>query len=165
MFNIGDRVVYPSQGIGVIDLIEEKEFNGKTENYYKIHLLNNRMNLTLPFSRVEPSKIRLVSDNNKIDDTLKNITRYTTCDDELDNSNFKGRMGVNAIKVKNGTLEDYLEVICNLSQVKSKYRLNSSEKDVLNNTKKFVVEEICQSMNIPQNEAIAMLDEAIDCFN
>ena len=49
MFNIGDKIVYPSQGIGVIDIIEEKEFKGEKQKYYTIQLCNNTMKLTLPF--------------------------------------------------------------------------------------------------------------------
>ena len=67
MFNIGDRIVYPSQGIGVIDIIEEKEFRGEKQKYYTIQLCHNSMKLTLPSSRIEPSNMRLISDCKTLD--------------------------------------------------------------------------------------------------
>ena len=46
MFNIGDKVVYPSQGIGVISDIEKREFKGEKQDYYKIKIFNNTMILS-----------------------------------------------------------------------------------------------------------------------
>ena len=76
MFNIGDKIVYPSQGIGVIDIIEEKEFKGEKQKYYTIQLFNNTMKLTLPFSRIEPSNMRLISDSKTLDNCLKHINKF-----------------------------------------------------------------------------------------
>ncbi|MCR6515522.1 hypothetical protein M4I33_11645 [Clostridium sp. LY3-2] len=41
MFNIGDKVVYPSQGVGTIENIEQKDFLGNKQDYYYITLTNN----------------------------------------------------------------------------------------------------------------------------
>ena len=59
MFNIGDKVVYPSQGIGVISDIEKREFKGEKQDYYKIKIFNNTMILSLPVSRAYVSNLRL----------------------------------------------------------------------------------------------------------
>ena len=48
MFNIGDKIVYPVQGVGVIDLIEEREFKGEMQDFYKIHLISNSLKVMLP---------------------------------------------------------------------------------------------------------------------
>lgn len=46
LFNIGDKIVYPGQGIGVVDCIEEMEFKGEKQNYYKIDIVNSTMKLS-----------------------------------------------------------------------------------------------------------------------
>ena len=66
MFNIGDKIVYPGQGIGVVDCIEEMEFKGERQNYYKIDIVNSTMKLKLPVSRVEFTNIRLISNSKEI---------------------------------------------------------------------------------------------------
>ena len=158
MFNIGDKIVYPNQGIGVIDIIEEKEFKGEREKYYTIHLFNNTMKLTLPLSRIEPSNMRLISDSKTLDSSLENIDKFLDDTDEFAKINFKERKAINEVKIKSGTLDDYLEVICNLTQLKKEHSLNSSEKQMLNSTKKIVIEEISQSKNLSNDEATSLLD-------
>lgn len=158
MFNIGDKIVYPSQGIGVIDIIEEKDFKGEKEKYYTIQLFNNTMKLTLPLSRIEPSKMRLVSDSKTLDNSLETIDKFVQETGELSKFNFKERKAINELKIKSGALDDYLEVICNLTQLKMEHTLNSSEKQMLNSTKKIVIEEISQAKNLSNDEASSLLD-------
>lgn len=162
MFNIGDKIVYPSQGIGVIDIIEEKEFNGEKQKYYTIQLSNNTMKLTLPSSRIEPSNMRLVSDSKTLDNCLNHINQFVVETGELSKVNFKERKAVNELKIKSGALDDYLEVICNLTQLKLEHNLNSSEKQMLNNTKKIVIEEISQAKNVTSDEATNLLDVSME---
>lgn len=165
MFNIGDKIVYPSQGIGIIDIIEEKELNGEKQKYYIIQLFNNTMKLTLPVSRVKPSNIRLVSDSKTLDNSLKHINKFIVEPGELAKVNFKERKAINELKIKSGTLDNYLEVICNLTQLKMEHSLNSSEKQMLSNVKKIIIEEISQSKNLSNDEATSLLDVSMEFKN
>jgi len=158
LFNIGDRIVYPSQGLGVIDIIEEKEFKGESEKHYTIQLCNNSMKLTLPFSRVEPANMRLISDSKTLDNCLDHINRFVVETGELSKVNFKERKAINEVKIKSGAFDDYLEVICTLTQLKMEHNLNSSEKQMLTSTKKIVIEEISQSKNLSNDEATSLLN-------
>ena len=142
MFNVGDKIVYPSQGVGVIELIGEMVFKGETQEYYKIHIFNNNMTLTLPVSRVGDLNIRLVSDSETLDNALENMKDFTNDLDALNKSDFKERASINTQKIKSGTLVDYLEVICNLTKVKEQHSLNSSEKDTSRKTMKILIEEM-----------------------
>ncbi|GAA0077476.1 CarD family transcriptional regulator [Clostridium sp. CTA-5] len=161
MFNVGDIVVYPNQGVGMVDVIEERTFKGEAQSYYKIHLFNNTMKLTLPCSKAEISNIRLISDSKILDNNLKNINEFVTNIDDLNKSNFKERAAINNTKIKSGTLEDYLEVFCNLTQIKIQHQLNSSEKDMLRKTKRMLIEEISQSKNLSNDEASNLLDKSV----
>ena len=83
MFNVGDKIVYPGQGVGIISCIEEREFKGEKQNFYEIDIVNSTMKLKLPASRFENANIRLVSDSEEIDNSLKDIVNYT---EEVDNT-------------------------------------------------------------------------------
>lgn len=161
MFNVGDKIVYPSQGVGVIDLIESKEFKGKMQNYYKIHLFNSSMKLMVPFSVVEPSHIRLVSDKDEIDNIFNHIDEFLNIDYDSIPNNFRERIALNNEKIKSGTLTDCIQVICNLSKINSKHHLNNVEKQMLTSTKKILIEEICQSKNLSNTEAEELLNASI----
>ena len=161
MFNIGDKIVYPGQGIGVVDCIEEVEFKGEKQNYYKIDIINSTMKLKLPVSRVEFTNIRLISDSKAIDIDLNNFSDFIVNEEEIKISTAKERMITNSKKIKEGTLNNYLDVICNLTQVMQVGNINANEKQVLNSTKSLVVEEISQSKDLSREEAIEILENAI----
>ncbi len=48
LFNIGDKIVYTGQGIGVVDCIEEMEFKGERQNYYILYIINRIMKNLFP---------------------------------------------------------------------------------------------------------------------
>ena len=160
-FNIGDKIVYPNQGVGVIDVIEEKEFKGRIEKYYKIHLVNNTMRLSLPLSRVKSSNIRHISDSETLDCKLHHINDYVNEVEKLAKINYKERNEIYSTKVKSGTLEDLLEIISNLTELKTIHSLNSMEKMILRNTKKILIDEIAQSKKISIDEASYLLTRVL----
>ncbi len=165
LFNIGDKIVYPSQGVGIIDSVEEKEIRGKVQNYYKINLLNNNLEIMIPISRLESSNIRLISDGTILDNFLNSINDFSSRLEDLNNSNCKERMHANNLKLKSGSLTDYVEVICNLTEVNSRKPLNSNEKQMLNNTKKFLIDEISLIKNISTIEATNLLNDSISSMS
>lgn len=161
-FNIGDKIVYPNQGVGIIDVIEEKEFNGIKEKYYKIHLINNTMKLSLPLSRLKASNIRLISDSQTLDYNLNNKRKTLEDIKQLAKTNYKERNEMYTSKIKSGTLKEQLEIIYNLTQLKSIHNLNSMEKMILRNTKKILIDEIVQSKKISECEADNLLESYIN---
>ena len=159
MFNIGDKIVYPVQGVGIIDVIEEKEFGGMVQKYYKIHLINNTMKLMLPSTRVASSNIRLISDSKTLDDILQDTDRYLTVSNDF---NSKERIEMNTNKIRSGSLEDLIEVIFNLTEVKKQHSLNTSESQILKNATKFLVDEVSLIKNIPTTEANIFVEESFN---
>ncbi|MGL5379904.1 CarD family transcriptional regulator [Clostridium sp.] len=161
MFNLGDTVVYPCQGIGIIDSIEEREFKGEKQDYYSISIINNTMKLTVPVSRIDVANIRLMSNSNAIDKSLEDISSFITNKDELEKSSTNERMAINSKKMKLGKLEDYLGMVYDLNKVKTESKLNSTENQFYQNIRACVIDEMCQSKNIAKDEANRLLDDAI----
>lgn len=158
-FKEGDKVVYPNQGVGIIEYIEEKEFRGKLEKYYRIYLTNNKMQVLLPFSRVEKSHMRLISDPSYLDYKLDHATEYVNKTEELSKINYKERNELYTLKIKSGTVEDYLELIYNLTQMKKKHDLNYMEKTMLRTAKRILADEIAQSKHIDFDKAYDLLEQ------
>ena len=161
LFNIGDKVVYPNQGIGVISDIEKIEFKGEKRDYYKIKIFNNTMILRLPVSRAEVSNLRLISDSEVIDRGLEYIGKVMSDKNEYNEFTSKERMAANSEKVKSGAFRDNLEVICDLIQLKSKSKLNAGDKQVLKSAKDFVIKEISYAKGISIEDSTDLLKKAI----
>lgn len=162
LFKKGDKIVYPVQGVGIIDLIEEKEFKGEMQSFYKIHLLNNSLKVMLPSTRVSDSNIRLISDSSTLDDILNNISDLTINLENIKDISSKERITNNTLKMKVGTLKDYMEVLINLSQVKLQHSLNASESQMLSNSKKFIVSEISLIKSISKDDAEILLNNSLN---
>ena len=161
MFNIGDIIVYSSQGLGAIDLIEEREFKNQNQNYYIIKTLNNSMKLSLPVDRVEALNIRYISSGETIDKSLNSLAAFIADGGNHDIGNVKERAITNAAKLKSGTLEDNLEVIYNLHNASINSKLNFNEKQILNNTMNFVISEISYVKSISVEEAEYMVNNVM----
>ena len=164
MFNIGDKIVYPNQGVGVIDNIKLRSFNGHDENFYYIHLFYNPLKVMLPESRLPYSHIRTISNESLINNLFNNIPSYITNYSEL-NNNSKDRYSINSNKIKDGSLESIIHVILDLTSIKHKQRLNTNENAMLIKTKKIFAEEIGIIKNISKESALQLLDEKINNVN
>ncbi|MDO5518628.1 MAG: CarD family transcriptional regulator, partial [Clostridium sp.] len=75
--------------------------------------------------------------------------------------NYKERNELYSIKIKSGTVEDYLELIYNLTKMKNKHDLNYMEKTMLRTAKRILADEIAQSKNMNFDEAYDFLDTLI----
>ena len=160
MFNVGDKIIYPNQGIGTVNSIEKMEFKGEMQNYYSVNL-NNSMNLRIPECSAELLNMRLVSDCNVIDDNLKKVKDLQITDINFLSLNFRERNAINCQKLKSGTLVDCLEVVCNLTELKKQHALSSRDKEMLQKTKTFLIDEVSESKNLPNDKAKYILNMAI----
>ena len=161
MFNIGDKIVYPVQGVGVIDLIEEKEFAGKVQKFYNIHLISNSMKVMLPTNRVEITNIRHISDSKTLDNLFYNSTLDYESLDKIKSLNCKERLQLNTDKIKSGSLKDLMEVVYTLASIKKQHSLNTSESQQLKNSKKMLIDEISLIKDISSLEATDILKNSI----
>jgi len=60
MYNIGDKIVYPMHGAGVIESIEEREILGKKQSYYVVKIPIGEMKVLIPIKNVDGIGIREV---------------------------------------------------------------------------------------------------------
>jgi len=75
MYNIGDKIVYPMHGAGVIESIEEREILGKKQSYYVVKIPIGEMKVLIPIKNVDGIGIREViseEDADKVFLILKN---------------------------------------------------------------------------------------------
>jgi len=159
LFEIGDKIVYPMQGAGVIQGVEEKVFQGKKQQYYIIKMLTNSMEIMIPSWRISNANIRLISDDSTLKNVLFNLNARESEPNESLNS--KQRYQVNMDKIKTGSLKDGAEVVYDLTQLNKEKALNTSESQMLMNARKFLIDEIILIKKITEDEANDLLDSII----
>ncbi|MGH1284403.1 CarD family transcriptional regulator [Bacillus toyonensis] len=148
MFQIGDNIVYPMQGAGIIKAIEEKEIAGKKQQYYVIKMSANNMEIMIPEGKILNSNIRPVTDIAALIHII-DIFQHGESDRLL---TWKQRYKVNTDKIKTGKMQEGAEVVRDLMRIQKEKALNASEKKMLDNAHEFLVSELGLIEGITENQ-------------
>ncbi|WP_179863881.1 CarD family transcriptional regulator [Bacillus toyonensis] len=148
MFQIGDNIVYPMHGAGIIEAIEEKEFSGKKQRYYVIKMSISNMQVMIPMGKILSSSIRPVTDILALKHII-HIFQHGESDKLLP---WKQRYKVNTDKIKTGEIQDGAEVVRDLMRMKKEKALNTSEKKMLDNAHEFLISELGLIKGITENQ-------------
>lgn len=151
MYQIGNKVIYPMHGVGVISSIEEKEFSGEKKQYYTINLLNTNMNIMIPSDSISTSKVRLINDLPTLQELLSDLNDEDL--NSMDQLPQKQRYQINMEKMKSGDLKEGLELVRDLTYINHQKPLNTNEMQMLNTTRKFILDEIAEIKHISEDEA------------
>jgi CarD family transcriptional regulator len=157
LFQVGDYIVYPMQGAGVIEAIEEKEILGQKQQYYVIKMPINKMQVMIPIGKVKKSRIRLVADIV----TLENVL-HIFHDGQTDTTlPMKERYKINAEKLRTGNIQEGAEVVRDLMRINKNKSLNSSEKQMLECARKIFISELGLIKGITESQATDLLNSRV----
>ncbi len=148
LFEIGDSIVYPMHGAGIIEAIEEKEILGKKQQYYVIKMLISNMQVMIPTGKILSSSIRPVTDIIALKHII-HIFQYGESEKLLP---WKQRYKVNTDKIKTGNIQEGAEVVRDLLRIKKEKALNTSEKKMLDNAHGFLISELRLIKGITENQ-------------
>ncbi|MBD3859897.1 transcription factor YdeB [Bacillus sp. 28A-2] len=138
MFQIGDNIVYPMHGTGIIEAIEEKEFSNEKQQYYVIKMSISHMKVMIPTRKISGSRIRPVTDIL----ALKNVMHIFQHGESDKLLTWKERHTINTNKIKTGNIQDGAEVVRDLMRMKKEKALNASEKKMLDHAYEFLLSEL-----------------------
>ncbi|OEH86301.1 CarD family transcriptional regulator [Desulfuribacillus stibiiarsenatis] len=161
MFNVGDKVVYPMYGAGVIESIEEKEILGETRSYYVMRMPVGDMKVMIPISNVQNIGLRDVVDASSINCVIDSMRH-----EEQDLSiNWNQRYRANMDKVKSGDIFKVAEVVRSLMLREREKGLSTGERKMLENAKQIFVSELVLVKEIDEVEAMCIITEMIENKN
>lgn len=148
LFQIGDNIVYPMHGVGIIQAIEEKEISGTKRLYYIIKMTINNMEVMIPTEKMLNSSIRPVINMN----ALKNIIHIFQHGESDGSLMWKQRYKINSEKVKTGKMLEGAEVVRDLLRMEKEKALNGSEKKMLSKAHEFLISELELVEGITENQ-------------
>jgi CarD family transcriptional regulator len=156
MFNIGDKVVYPMHGAGVIEAIEEKEILGEKQKYYVMRMPIGDMKVMIPLNNIKDIGVRQVVGDEEIIEVF-NILRG---EKSKMSANWNRRYRANMEKIRSGNIFQVAEVVRNLALRDKEKGLSTGERKMLENSKHILVSEIVLSKNIQEDEALQLIENA-----
>jgi len=158
MFNIGDKVVYPMHGAGVIEAIEEKEILGERQKYYVMRMPIGNMKVMIPIKNIKEIGVRQVVGDEEVEEVL-NILRG---EKSKMSSNWNRRYRANMEKIKSGNIFQVAEVVRNLTLREREKGLSTGERKMLENAKHILASEIVLSKSIDEKNALQLIESAFN---
>ena len=156
-FRIGDKVVYPNQGVGTIENISTRSFGSAFEQFYLLRFGGNSMTVLVPFSNAANIGLRRVTKDREISRVLSYLSNGFI----HVNPDWKVRFKENAEKMQSGDLLQAAEVFKALLQLHMDKPLSFREKKMLDRARHMLVSEISISRNVPDIHAVAMLQRSL----
>jgi CarD family transcriptional regulator len=138
MFKVGDKIVYPMHGAGVIESIEEKDILGERQKYYIMKMPVGDIKVMVPTKNAEMIGVRDVIGN----ETAKGVLDVLSSDTTDMSNNWNKRYRDNMEKMKSGDIYEVADVVRNLSFKQKEKGLATGEKKMLNNAKQILVSEL-----------------------
>jgi len=155
MFQIGDKVVYPMHGAGVIESIEEKEILGEKRSYYVMRIPLGDMKVMVPIDSVKEIGLREVID----EDGFKRVINILKDHKSPMSANWNRRYRANMEKIKSGNIFEVAEVVRNLMLRDREKGLSSGEKKMLDYARQILISELVLAKGTEESSVLTMIEE------
>ncbi|MEG1008576.1 MAG: CarD family transcriptional regulator [Clostridia bacterium] len=159
MFNVGDKVVYPMHGAGIIEAIEEKNMLGEAQNYYIIKMATDGVKAMIPINKADNVGIREIASENDYKNVFS-ILEAPMHDLTLD-TNWNKRYQSNVDKIKSGKIDEVTEVFKDLSHRHMEKGLSLAEKKMLTTSKSILLSELVLLKDEDDNVIDNMIEETV----
>ena len=159
MFKIGDRVVYPGQGVAEITGIESKQISGTMVVLYMLRVLNTDRKIMIPVSKVQSVGLRKVIGDGEVDRVYQVLRERTKT---IDRQTWNRRYRRYVEKINTGSLYDIAEVMRDLSRLKYTKALSFGERKMLDQARTLLVKEISVARNANEQDVQVELENIID---
>ena len=156
-FSIGDKVVYPNHGVGVIEQISSRTIGNHVEKFYLLKIKASSLKVMVPFHNVESVGLRRVVRNGEVQKIIEFLSDGK-CENAAD---WKDRFKENSDKMRTGSLLDVAIVLKGLLLLAQAKSLSFREKKMLERTRYLLVSELAMSKNVEETVIEDLLDRAL----
>jgi CarD family transcriptional regulator len=160
-FKIGDKIVYPAHGVGVIESIEDITVEGASLSFFSIRILEKEAVIKVPVSKVKRVGIRKVIRDSSVKDIVSILLSPIT-NQEGEKVSWTVRHREYAEKIKSGSIEEVAEVYRDLMQLRKSKELSFGERRILENAQQFLIGEISEAKKISPREAGDLLKDLFE---
>lgn len=157
IFTVGDKIVYPMHGAGIIEEIERKKILGETREYYILRVPCGDMKIMIPVNSSDDIGVRGIVSQNELEEVFAFLRSGSS---EM-SGNWNRRYRENMEKLKSGDIREVAEVVRNLTRTDRVKRLSTGEKKMLSNAKQILISEMILIGEYPRETAERMIDELI----
>jgi CarD family transcriptional regulator len=157
-FQVGDKVIYPNHGLGVVERIEEKTILGTTCGFYHLRIAANDTTVLVPLDNADGVGLRRAIDDREVERLFKLLA-----DGKIDSQqNWKGRFKDNSDKMRTGSIYDVADVLKSLTLLSKSKSLSFREKRMLDRARFLIITEVSEVVQETAGDIESKLDRALD---
>jgi len=139
-FQVGDKVVYPSQGVTVIESIGEENLGGINIECYHLRMLSTDSKLMVPLRNADRIGLRHLSDPEKVSESMGRLK----ANEVSSNGDWKDRYKSNLERLKTGDLDEVVDVIICLAEVSRRKSLSFRERKMFDQAQQILAYEVAE---------------------
>ena len=154
-FAIGDKAVYPSQGVAEVIGIEQKEVHGKVQSFYVLQGLETGLRILVPTDKADQVGLRRIAGHEEIAEVMEILRdKEIHIDRQTWNRRYRGFME----KIKSGSLFEVAEVFRDLYRLKGMKPLSFGERRMLDTARGLIVQELSVARSADTHKVEQELD-------
>ena len=157
-FDIGDKVIYPNHGLGVIERIEDKTILGTTCGFYSLRMATSDTTVLVPVDNVSDVGLRRAIGDHEV----KKLFTLLGNGKIENHQNWKGRFKDNSDKMRTGSIYDVVDVLKSLNHLSQSKNLSFREKRMLDRAKFLVISEISEVINESDEVVEERVEKALE---
>ncbi len=156
-FHIGDKVVYPNHGVGIIEQISSRTNGENVEKFYLLKINSSSLKVMIPFHNVGMVGLRRVVKNGEI----QKIVDFLTDGETDNNADWKYRFRENSERMRTGSLLEVAAVLKGLLVLNQVKPLSFREKKMLERARYLLVSELAMAKNCEELQIEELLSKAL----
>ena len=156
-FRVGEKVVYPNHGVGIIEEVTKRHVNGTPEEFYMLRIHSNASLVMIPTANVKSVGMRRIIKRSDVDGLFK-LLEKNFYEPEAD---WKGRYKDHSEKMRTGSIFQVAEVLKNLVYLSYKKSLSFREKRMLDRAKQLIVSEVATVRGQSEKSVEDHIDRAL----
>ena len=160
-FQVGDKVVYPNQGVGIIEQVSSRNLTGQPEMFYLLKLSTTSMRVMVPMHNVSTIGLRRVAKSREIGSILDYLEKGR-CRSAAD---WKDRFKENSEKMRAGSLQEVAEVLKGLLLLNQAKPLSFREKRMLDRAWALLLDEIAVARGLDRQMTEGLLVKVLTKSN
>jgi len=157
-FKVGDKVIYPNQGVGVIEDVTERTIAGQAAEFYKVRLAASESTVMVPVSNVDNVGMRTLSSKQQVE----RLFTILSSDFSEPDPDWKTRYKLNLEKMNSGEICEVAVVLRNLFYLSFRKSLSFREKRMFDRARQLVVSEIATVKKADPAETELEVDKMLD---
>lgn len=156
-FKVGDKVVYPSQGVSVVEEISNEVLGGDEMRCYHLRLLGSESKVMVPITNSERVGLRPLSEKKLVKKAMKRLKAAYGENAE----DWKDRYRANLDRIKTGDLDEIVDVLLCLAEVAGRKTLSFRERKMYDHARQLLVMEVAEVEACPIEKVEKQVEHAL----